>query len=543
VDAVHEDMMYRFHQSEQIARRLTIESTRQLTASVAGEPGENEIRVGVFNPLPRTLHEMIDLDLELPLQWPKSSNEMSNSEGRMAFRIFDAAGKELPYQLIHQQLNSNRWRVFYTAFAQGYKVNVVRVTLPLDLPALGYTTLTVRANQPGQTAAPIPLTTPGLATGERSMANQALNVTIENDGALSITDLRSGKTYSRLLTFEDCADVGDGWDHGPSLNDQYFYSTGSRTTVALAHNGRYRTTFRVRTWFELPAEFDFNRMARGEQMVGMLLDSLVTLRAGAERVEVETTVHNNVKDHRLRVLFPSGANARTYLADSPFDVVERPIALRADNHLYREAEIETKPQQTLTAVFDEERGLAVVSTGLHESAVIDLPERPLALTLFRATRKTVGTDGEPGGQVQGELRFRYWIQPLRGEPDRAELLSLGQLLSGGVETVSIDAQDVRRYRALQALPPLASFLELEGAAVLTSLRRGPAGLEARLFNPAVKPVHVTLKVNGWPEGMPRPKKAQPVDFERHPVGEAVAIVGGQASLNLGPKKILTVLLE
>ena len=47
----------------------------------------------------------------------------------------------------------------------------------------------------------------------------------------------------------------------------------------------------------------------------------------------------------------------------------------------------------------------MVSTGLLESAVRDLPERPLALTLFRATRRTVFTDGEPGGQLLGDAEL------------------------------------------------------------------------------------------------------------------------------------------
>ena len=43
--------MYRFHQSEQIAERISSEAARKVTASVVGEVGENEVRVGVFNPL------------------------------------------------------------------------------------------------------------------------------------------------------------------------------------------------------------------------------------------------------------------------------------------------------------------------------------------------------------------------------------------------------------------------------------------------------------------------------------------------------------
>jgi dipeptidase D len=63
-----------------------------------------------------------------------------------------------------------------------------------------------------------------------------------------------------------------------------------------------------------------------------------------------------------------------------------------------ELEVEMKPQQTWTAVYDARRGLAVIAPGQLESAVRDLTERPIALTLFRGTRRTVLTDGEPGGQ-------------------------------------------------------------------------------------------------------------------------------------------------
>ena len=67
------------------------------------------------------------------------------------------------------------------------------------------------------------------------------------DGTLTVTDKRSQQVYQRLLTFEDRADIGDGWNYGPAVNDQAFFSTGSRTSLALVANGPYRATFRLRT--------------------------------------------------------------------------------------------------------------------------------------------------------------------------------------------------------------------------------------------------------------------------------------------------------
>jgi alpha-mannosidase/mannosylglycerate hydrolase len=255
-------------------------------------------------------------------------------------------------------------------------------------------------------------------------------------------------------------------------------------------------------------------------------------------------VENTATDHRLRLLLPSGAKADTCLADSAFDVVERPIALREDNYLYRELEVETRPQQSWTAVFDAGRGLAVCAAGLLECATPDLPERPLALTLFRGTRKTVGTAGEPEGQQSGNLIFHYCILPLQGPPERRRLCELGALLNSGLRTAQLGQIDQQIMLAdlqslesdLPALPAQASFLAIHGLAVLTSMRQVGEALEVRLFNPTSTQGTVILDFSGWPEGMSPPEWMQAVDFESNPLGEVMAV--GQ--IELKPKQIMTI---
>jgi alpha-mannosidase len=537
IDTVHEDMKYRFSQCRQIADRLTAESTRQLAAGVEGDLADGEIRVAVFNPLPRPLDQTAELTLHTPTDWP-TFNEVFGFEPKPAFRIYDAGGREVAYQRLGQAMNRTQFRTFDSAFPQAYKTHDIRVSLPVHVPAMGYTTLTVRPGVPGQPTRHPEAT--GLATGERSMANEHLAVTVEADGTLTLTDRRTGQTYGGLLAFEDCADIGDGWYHGVAANDRVALSSAGRADVTLVHNGPMLTAFRVRVTLAVPAEFEFDRMARSEQSADLVIDSLVSLRLGANHVEVETTVHNTARDHRLRALFPSGAPAQTALADSPFDVVERPIALRADNHLYRELEVETKPQQSWTAVYAGQRGLAVISAGLMEAAARDLPDRPIALTLFRATRRTVFTDGEPNGQLPGTLTFRYWIAPLTGEPDRTRLCELGQLIVAGMRDAQLRRQDVALVaKGAATLPPAAGFLRLEGPAVVTSLRQVGEGVEVRMFNPANEPAAVTLHLSE----LLHVQCAQRVDFESNPLETAQPPAGGALSLSLKPKQIVTIRLS
>ena len=54
------------------------------------------------------------------------------------------------------------------------------------------------------------------------MANEHLAVQIEANGTLTLTDRKTRRTYRDLLTFEERADIGDGWYHGVAVNDQDF---------------------------------------------------------------------------------------------------------------------------------------------------------------------------------------------------------------------------------------------------------------------------------------------------------------------------------
>lgn len=542
IDRVHEDMLYRFSQCRTTGERLTRNAFRLLAVSDVGELKPDEVAVTVFNPLPRPLAEVVDVTVELPADWPVFK-EFFGFETLPSFRVFTRDGRELPYQRLSQTPPRPRFREHAAKFPEGYQVCEVRISLELELPALGGTSLIIRRD-PDARPTRYPANT-GLATSERSMANEFLEVFIADNGTLTIGDLRTGAVYERALTFEDSADIGDGWYHGRALADQTFVSSACRSEIALVADGACRTTFRIRTRMDVPAEFDFTAMRRTEARAALVIDSLVTLRKGADRVEIETTVENPAKDHRLRVLFPTGAaTASTYLADAPFDVVERPVALRTDNYLYRELEVETKPQQTWTAVFQDGRGLAVVASGLLETAVRDLPERPLALTLFRGTRRTVFTAGEPGGQLNGPLTFRYWLAPLAGAPDRRRLCELGQQLGAGVRSFPLQSKDVAPSSSgrKNAASGLAGLLQLEGPAVLTSARTVGDGFEVRLFNPTEAAADVCLR--------PGPALARtyrywrPVDMESRPSGRRAALASGKGlRLTLNPKQILTLRLE
>ncbi len=539
IDQVHQDMVYRFDQCQQIAEQVTADSTHTISASIGGNIATDELRITVFNPLPHPFSGISEFDFQLPPEWP-TFNEFFGYEPKPAFLIFDHNGDEIPYQRLAQKGRRNRIRAHHNKFWQGTVSNDVSVALSLEIPALGYTTLNVRPGKPGiPTRYPA---IPGMVTSECSMENEHLRVMVNPNGSLTLTDKASGQSFERLQTFEDVADIGDGWYHGQAANDQTFVSTACGAEVIQVHDGPYTAVLRIRLSMPIPEAFLFDSMVRSERRVNLSIDSTIILRKGQKYLDIQATVDNPAGDHRLRALFPSGVPADSYLADSAFDVVERPIALVADNHRYRELEVETRPQQSWTTVHKDGRGLAIISAGLLETAVRDLPERPIALTLFRSTRRTVFTNGEDGGQLFGRLSFHFLVMPLNGEPDRIHLTELGQQLNAGLRAVQLVKEDQPYYQVTSGLELSGGFFELRGPAVLSSAREVGKGFEIRVYNPTNSSAQASLDFIEYPGNQLPWNKYCLVNLDSQPLSGWKPIKR-KIDFESGPKKIITIRLE
>ena len=134
IDAVHEDMKFRFAQAEQIGNRLTTEATRKLAASVQGDVAANEVRVTVFNPLPTPFDGVADLRLEIP----PGLAALQLQHGRIPTdasvpHLFGPDGSELPYQRLGQATDRSRFRTVWRLLSEGPQGDgSARGTPPLD---------------------------------------------------------------------------------------------------------------------------------------------------------------------------------------------------------------------------------------------------------------------------------------------------------------------------------------------------------------------------------------------------------------------------
>src|SRR6185503_5271616 len=147
------------------------------------------------------------------------------------------------------------------------------------------------------------------------------------------------------------------------------------------------------------------------------------------------TVDNTARDHRLRVLFPTGAarvlDAR---ADTAFGTVRRPARRPAPAAPPLEAPVSAAPLQSFVDAGDGRTGATLFSDGLMEYEVLAEAPPRVALTLLRCvgflSRDDLATRpgghagpglATPGAQCPGRHVFRFAFQPRGAPPSEAAL--------------------------------------------------------------------------------------------------------------------------
>ena len=256
--------------------------------------------------------------------------------------------------------------------------------------------------------------------GDGVLENGILRVEVAADGTFSVTHLASGERWDRQNVLVDDGDRGD----------EYTFSYAGPTVEGAAAAGTRRTSVEgdrgsvvVETVVRLPERLRDDRLVRTADTVECPARILVSLDAGADRVDVALEIDNRARDHRLRAEFATGTRTLTHEAGAAFALLERP-----DRVPPRPGWIEPPTPERcvhdLVAVRGASRGLAVGVDGMRDYAVHD-DGATIAITLLRCVgwlsrgdmRERKGHAGPaletPSAQCPGPQHFRYCVVPLK----------------------------------------------------------------------------------------------------------------------------------
>lgn len=477
IDKVHEDMKYRFSQAKGICKVLRGDYYNQCTRKSDKDIGEKyESILTLHNALPFPIDKTVTVDLEFKPDYPAQYCEPFDYEAINSFKIYDADGNEIAYKVV--DIKRNKKRQVYIEPHELIK-DIHTVTFRAQIPACGKAEYKI---VPVYHAVRYLKT---MTSGMDYAENDFIRLDILHNGSLKLTDKKTGKIYENIGNLVDDGEIGDGWYHANPVNDRMVTSVGGAAVIEKVECGPSRCVFKVTRYLEVPEEMQFDSFGkrRSEKTVQLQIVSFVGISAESRYVDVKLSYKNIAKDHRMRMMIPTGITTDRYFSGQAFYCCDRKVGINYDTQDWIESDPYEKATNGVFGKRDENGcGLAFISpVGLHECAAFDDNDGTLGVTLSRSFRKTVFTDGEPGCQINEPLSYSFAIAAIDEDVQYSDLLKIQDMMSTDVFAVLSNVQE-------GTLPekPTSNF-EVGGKGIATSIIKCPQSGEKdavifRVFN-------------------------------------------------------------
>ena len=503
VDLVHVDVEYRNRQVRYLADNVTRKSLGYFIKNINNSQfPQDAVCMIVFNPTQFQRTEVVNAVIDIP--------EEKNARW---FRVEDDNGNEMPVQFIR---NYNFGPIVKTPyeFPIPYKAKRFHCTIQVkDIPGLGYKSFLIKPRQDQK------INFGTMSPKVNVLENEYLRAEILADGRIDLTNKETGVQYKGLHYFQDHSDVGDHATQRPADLDEIINSIGAAAEISKTLDGPLLVQYKINITMMLPKDALADRSRRNPEKIPYAITSFVTLKKGNRFLEVKTEVNNNVRDHKLCAMFPSGYDKvdESY-SETHFDVTNRYIQL-PDTSSWKEPMLPYYPQYMFCGVEDGNTGLAILNIGLVEYAAHDDEERTIGLTLLRTYRfPIIGADPEDVStdetqvmcQCLRPLIFDYAICPYKGDWSQGNVYRYANQFN----------LKLRLNQAGQShgnLPSTMNFIKIEPDELILSAVKKSArknSLIIRLFNPSEETVSGSIKF--W-----KPiKKANLVDLNENLISQA-----------------------
>lgn len=434
VDEVHREMVTRFDKSRHVAESIIEDSARFIAEAVdtsrfeGNSEGGQAVPFVVMNTTGWSRTGIVSIELDAARLYLREGYGLEETSRRMqeldlSGRVLvDDSGKVLACNVEDLGLEFG-YDLPDDKFRQPYMCRKVKITFEAaTVPALGLRAYAWSARQAEPAAEPA-----SLITGGHVLENGAIRVEVAADGSFSLHHKLSGAVYHDLGIYENTGDIGNEYMYRQPVGETALTTKGLKATVTVLEDTPYRASLEIEHNWEIPASADATlhqeqralvyypeRTAqRSSETVILKLRTVITLEREGKGVKIESTINNNAKDHRVRMLFPTDLQTAVHHADSMFEIAKR------DNEPAAEwlNPSNTQHQQAFVDVSSEQAGLTVANLGLNEYEVLRDGRNTIAVTLLRS----VGELGDwgwfptPEAQCQGEHMAQIMLIPHDGE--------------------------------------------------------------------------------------------------------------------------------
>ncbi|MDT2831643.1 alpha-mannosidase [Vagococcus carniphilus] len=423
VDEVHQEMMTRYQKSEEVGKFLADEALTALTSEINTSSFSSDSKpFVVFNTSGHTKNQVVETTIEwkrqtfaegVPLelfhQLEEEVKELTD------FHVVDENGHVVPAEVIKTEvafdydLPTDRFRIPYMAIYVTVRLNLVA------MPGMSWTTYALTEGKQEQ------ITTSLVDESTMTLENDLVKAEILENGLINFTDKLRNHTYPSGLIYENVGDIGNEYIFKQPWEDKALYAHDFPTTREVITNSPFVAEILITQTMMIPEsaeelldlemravyEMRQRKANRSDKLVPFEIKTIVRLEKNSGQIKFNTSFDNQMKDHRLRVLFPSGLETSAHFAESIFEVVERPNLV---NVATWENPTNPQHQQAFVNVHDEQLGMTVANFGLNEYEVLP-QDSTIALTILRA----VGELGDwgyfptPEAQCLGQQSVKFAI--------------------------------------------------------------------------------------------------------------------------------------
>lgn len=441
---------------------------------------------------------------------------------------------------------------------EAFRAPRLRLRFADELPGHG---LRLYRLAPGPARSPEPLLAESLPGGGAAIENASWRVEADSAGRVTLWSRAHGVRIEDALQVVSEGDRGDEYNFDPVPGGEVVAAPARARARARRVSGG-EVALGLDLVYRVPVELAPGRAARSTRRVALPVRLELRLLAGLDRLDIEATLDNTVRDHRLRLHLRAPFAAARFEVESAFEVAERPIAPAPDSFGSphpSELPIGAVPQRRF-ATLHGTGGLAltVANRGLAEvEALGEGAGAALAVTLLRAVgwlsradlRLRPGPAGPvlrtPGAQVPGAHRAELSLRLHQaGDPRRAAEAHAFAAPPLAFAVGKAPADDgAGRGPRLAAGSPRGALLadgdrlvEVEDPRIeVSAIEPREDAIDLRLVNLGPEPLEAPVRVAGTPA-----HALVAVDLLGRPAHEPVRPgPGGSVTVGFGPWRIVT----
>ncbi len=535
-DRTVEDVMYSLNQAVQLSSVANQRGMMNLIKNAdLSKYSDEDILIIAYNPLPFDREEILKVCIDMPKELDAWDIKITDEEGfnvdwqkiavdEILAAVHDVNSRPAP-------LHVDRHTVYIKTGvipAGGFKVYKAEAARTFERSFVCGPTYQRTSN--GMEISKI----------DNTLENEYLKLEVNPNGTVKITNKENGETYDNMHYFEDTGEVGDYWINIRPNHNKKFNTIAKSADVWVEHNGELAATIGIKTSMELPKfgirphDYFAANSKRSDETDTLVITSYLTLKKGSKKIDVKVEIDNNIADHRVRAVYPTGIKADFSYAHGHFTVDKRPIVKK--NGTNYEPDMQTLPMQSFVDVTDNKYGVAFINNSLTEFEATE--EGTVYLTLLRSVKNSICTERrvnnyypeQNGGECFGKRACEYSIYPHNGNWDEANVLVEAQKFNVIPTVMQTGAHK------LGNIAPNTSLFCIENEKLVMSAFKKTEDrdtLTMRIYNPTENTIESMIKFYTVP------KKAYFTNMNEERISEFDVT----KPINVGKYKIITMEFE